>query len=134
MLKMWIFKYTLIRHFNLWFSSTMCLLSWPGRPRVWFCRRFLPVKRELFLPTVAKCSLVGSRLIVWFGAFWQMCLFALMLRLKLTHMCTLNMKLESVMFLNYLKLPGFMHYVVWSSCKSQLKKTPSIQNCITISF
>ena len=37
--------------------SSICLLA--GYPSVWFCSRFLPVKGQFLLTTVAKCLLIG---------------------------------------------------------------------------
>lgn len=33
-------------------------------PLPWFCQQFLPIKRELFLPTVANCLLIEGPLMV----------------------------------------------------------------------
>lgn len=38
----------------------------PATADAWFCLRFLPVKGEVFLPTVAKCLLIGGHVIIGF--------------------------------------------------------------------
>uniref|UniRef100_A0A3B4F324 Peptidase S1 domain-containing protein n=1 Tax=Pundamilia nyererei TaxID=303518 RepID=A0A3B4F324_9CICH len=48
-------------------AGRKCFIAgWGRNTDAWFCQRFLPVKREFFLPIVAKVLLIGGHMIVGF--------------------------------------------------------------------